>query len=83
MDFRLSEGKANKYKLGATQFSPHPTGVSGGGLWTIPVDPQIPIILTNVKLIGIMTDYFDRSDQVVCATNIALVRDIIQARFMS
>ena len=57
---------------------PHPKGVSGAGLWTIPVNPNIPIKDTDSKLIGIMTDYFEQGDNAVCATNIKLVLEIIK-----
>lgn len=57
---------------------PHPKGVSGAGLWSIPVNPNIPIEDTDLKLVGIMTDYFEQGDHVVCATNILLVLEVIK-----
>lgn len=62
--------------------SPHPKGVSGGGLWLIPCNPNIPIEETNTKLIGIMTDYFDGSDEVVTATDISIITNIIEKHFI-
>lgn len=62
--------------------SPHPKGVSGGGLWLIPCNPSIPIEQTKMKLIGIMTDYFDGSDEVVTATDISVITNIIDSHFI-
>lgn len=63
------------------QLSTHPKGVSGGGLWTIPFNPEIKIENTDMKLIGIMTDFFEQHDNAICATNIKLILDIINTNF--
>lgn len=57
---------------------PHPKGVSGAGLWSIPVNLNIPFEETEMKLIGIMTDYFEMGDHAVCATNINIVMQAIK-----
>ena len=64
------------------ELSPHPLGISGAGLWSLPCKPDIPIDETDIKLIGIMTDYFEIADSVVCATNIKLILEIIEKYFI-
>ncbi|MEB8345089.1 hypothetical protein OO010_03465 [Flavobacteriaceae bacterium KMM 6898] len=65
------------------EHSPLPKGISGAGLWSIPCTPAKSIEDTDIRLIGIMTDYFELQDKVVCATNIKLVLDIIKKKFDS
>lgn len=64
------------------QISPDPKGVSGGGLWTIPFNPKVKIEETEMKLVGIMTDFYFQDD-IVMATNINIVVDIINKEFLN
>lgn len=63
------------------QISPHLKGISGGGLWSIPYNQKIKVEDTEIKLVGIMTDYFELQDGVVGATNVSLVQSIIKNKF--
>jgi len=64
------------------QTGSHPKGVSGAGLWSIPLNFNLNPNQTKMKLIGIMTDFFEGNDQVVCATNINIIIKIIESQFI-
>lgn len=76
LDF--DRGKQINISKQIEEFAPDPHGVSGSGLWSIPVNPGLPVESTNMKLVGILTDYFAGGDKVVCATNIRLFIDAIK-----
>ena len=66
---------------GPPQQPPHPRGISGGGLWVIPVGAN-GMPLETAHLAGIAIEYHSH-DSLVFATRVEHVMDFIRTRVLS